>query len=373
MNGRMAPKISKRRVTLKDVAQETGVSMMSVSNVVNGRYGSMTKETRERIEQAIVQMGYRPHMAAQGLRSGRRFSLALLVIDRSPTYLAEPWMSDIVAGLTNHLIGRDYGLYIQGADAERVSTSSLLRHVTTDGLCVLLSGPPEGRRIILERIIATHQPVVLFQEVLPEPAHDVCVFRQDDRGGARALAQLVLRHAPRRMAMLTTSWSWPSLEQRELGIRDAIAALGSTATLDLIPCEDGNFGATVAALAAYSERCGVPDAILAGSDPMGVAAIRYLQGRGLRVPDDVEVTGFGAFDASRYSDPVLTSVRSPAYALGDLGAAALLERLETGRFRQAEVVLPVELVLGGSTRPERAQAAGKQGSAKRSSGVPSQR
>ena len=66
-------------------------------------------------------------------------------------------------------------------------------------------------------------------------------------------------------------------------------------------------------------------------------------------------------------------MRSPAYALGDLGAAALLERLETGRFRQAEVVLPVELVLGGSTRPEPAQAAGKQGSAKRSSGVPSQR
>jgi LacI family transcriptional regulator len=280
-------------------------------------------------------------------------------------------MSDIVAGITNHLIGRDYGLYIQGADAQSVSKSSLLRHVTTDGLCVLLSGPLQGRRSILKRIIATHQPVVLFQEVLPAAIPDVCVFRQDDRGGALALARLVLRPGPQRLAMLTTSWEWPSLTQRELGIRDAIAERGSPATLDLIACDDGNFRATVAALAAYIAEHGLPDAILAGSDPMGVAAIRHLQGRGLRVPEDVVVTGFGAFDASRYSDPVLTSVRSPAYELGAQGVAALLERLETGAFRTSEVVLPVEVVPGGSTLPESDQAAGKQGSAKLSSGAPS--
>lgn len=340
------------RATLRDVARAAGVSMMSVSNVVNGRFGAMTAETRARIETAIAALGYRPHIGARGLRRGQRFSLALLVVDRSPTYLAEPWMSDLVAGMTNHLIGRDYGLYVQGINPASLGRASLLENLATDGLCVLLSGPEDTRQAILERVLDTGQPVVLFQEVLARVPADLCVVRQDDRQAARRLAELVLRAKPRRLAILTTAWEWPSVRQRELGIRDAVAAAGGEgpAELAVIPCGDGGFADTADALADHARDHELPDAILAGSDTMGVAALRFLAARGFAVPEQVQVAGFGGFDLRRLVDPPLTTMRSPAYQLGEAGSAALLARLETGSFPAREIVLPVEPVAGLSTR-----------------------
>ena len=82
---------------------------------------------------------------------------------------------------------------------------------------------------------------------------------------------------------------------------------------------------------------------------MGIAAMKLMAVRKLKVPNDIVITGFNAFEFSQYTSPVLTTVRSPAYELGARGGVEILHRLKEGRFSQAEIVYPVELQKGGST------------------------
>lgn len=335
------------RATLREVASLARVSVMTVSNVINGKFGSMTPSTRARVERAITRLNYRPHAVARSLRADLRHAIGMIVVDRSPTYLADPWITQLVAGLSNYLSSRNYGLLLQGLAPEAFHDSILVRHLLTDGTCVLLSGPSRSRRRIIQRLRGLGQPVVLFQEVPAPRGTDICVLRQDDRRGGELLGRHLLSRGLRRFVMLSTRWEWPALRERERGVRAALAADGAAA-LDLVECEGESFEATTAGLAGYLDAHELPDAVITGNDQMGIAAVKLLRARGVRVPGRVAVTGFNAFDFRQYSDPVLTTVRSPAYELGALGGEVMLRRLAEGRFSRARIVLPIELEIGGS-------------------------
>ena len=88
---------------------------------------------------------------------------------------------------------------------------------------------------------------------------------------------------------------------------------------------------------------------MAVTDQIGIASLKLLKSRGFKVPSQVMVTGFNAFDFWQYSDPVLTTVRSPGYELGQAAGREMIQRLQTGAFSQKEIKLPVELVMGETT------------------------
>jgi LacI family transcriptional regulator len=103
------------------------------------------------------------------------------------------------------------------------------------------------------------------------------------------------------------------------------------------------------ALDGHAQRNEIPDAVMGANDQIGIAAMKWLRRKDLRVPDDVLVTGYNAFEFWNYSDPVLTTVHSPAYEMGARGGEAILERLKSGKFDRRDEVLPVSLQVGGST------------------------
>ena len=117
----------------------------------------------------------------------------------------------------------------------------------------------------------------------------------------------------------------------------------------VVKCGDGEIGDTQAALDRDTAEHGLPDAIIAGNDQMGIAAMKLMASRRLKVPRDVAITGFNAFEFWQYTSPVLTTVRSPAYEMGARGGAEILKRLMDGRFERSEIVYPVQLQPGGST------------------------
>ncbi len=121
------------------------------------------------------------------------------------------------------------------------------------------------------------------------------------------------------------------------------------ASLSVVTSGEG-FEDTQSALAAHLAVNPVPDVVMGGNDQMGIAAMRLLIDRGYRVPDDVMVTGFNAFEFRQYSSPLLTSVISPAYDIGSTAGSELLQRLTDGRFAKPDIVLPTTFVFGGSTR-----------------------
>jgi DNA-binding LacI/PurR family transcriptional regulator len=339
-----------RRTTIRDIARAVGVSPMTVSNVINDRPGAVGADTRARIEAEIERQGYRPQSAGRSLRRAERLSIGMLIVDDVPTYLADPFITQVVAGLSNHLSEHGYGLLLQGMGPAAVGRSPLIRDLRTDGICAMLSGSDRVRRTCLETLASLGEPLLLFQETLRPPAGaDLCRIRQDDRAGGRLLGEIVLAAGAERLLMLVPRLYWPAIGERIAGVRQAMRAAGGRAALRVVRCVDADFSEIQAALAADLDAAGEPEAILAGNDQIGIAALKLMRARGRRVPQDVLITGFNAFDFWQYTDPVLTTVRSPAYAIGARGGEEILRRLRLGAFAEREIVFPVTLQPGGST------------------------
>lgn len=357
------------QATLRDVARMAGTTPMTVSNVVNGRDGQVGPELRARVLEACAALGYRPNAGARLLRTRRHMAVGVVMVDPSPHYLSDPFTAAVLAGMTDVFRSGGYAILLEGADAAALDHAAVMRRIATDGLCLMLSGAPAMRRALFARVAALGQPVVLIQEDLPEGAEDACAVLQDDRGGAAMIARHLFAEPTRAAVMLVPALPWPAMEERERGVREVLAGLSDPPAFHLVACEGEGFEATQRALAAHVGRHGLPDAVIGGNDRMAIAALKWLTERGLSVPGDVRVTGFNAFDVWRYATPELTTVRAPAFELGEEAARAMIARIETGAFPARRRVLPVDFMphrssvrglapAGGPARPGRTASTG---------------
>jgi LacI family transcriptional regulator len=333
-----------RNVTLKEVAREAGVTPMTVSNVLNRRKGEVGEQTRKRVQAAIEKLGYRPHAAALQLRSQSTLALGMFILDDVPQFLNDPFTSQVVAGLSNIASERQYSLVLQGVRSDNLLDAPLLSRLQTDGVCAILSGTEEQRRLVTERLLSLNVPLVLLQEVAPVPG--VCCVRQDDAGGGRLVAEYLIQKGARDLMFLAPGESWPAISNRHDGIRAVCDAAGTR--LRVVRCGDETLRATQEALAAAIGTGPLPDAVVGGNDRMAMAAMAWLQERGLKVPDDIRVTGFNGFDASTFAVPRLVTVRSDAYELGRRAGQELLAKIGDGAFSADDIVLPVAFVPGES-------------------------
>ncbi len=318
-----------------------------MSNVVNGKFEMMAAETRAQIERLISEMNYRPYAAGRRLRLNRNNAIGLLVIDASPAFLADPFNTNIIAGLSNHLNRNGFSLIVNGVAPGRLADAVLLGKHDTDALCVIPSGSPRERAAALAALADARQPVLVVQDRPPRSLADAASIRQDDAAGGRLIAGRLLERGARRLVLLVPRQQWPAMAERQRGVAAAVAAAPGAA-LEVVRTAGEGIEDTQAALAAWVAANGLPDAVLGGNDQMGIAALLWLQARGHQVPAEVKVTGFNGFAFRRYASPTLTSIHSPALALGERAGALLLERVASGAFGMAEVVLPVELLAGDS-------------------------
>jgi LacI family transcriptional regulator len=337
----------KRHATLRDVAQAAGVSTMTVSNVLLGRTTRMSPQTKQRIEAEIARLDYRPNSTARGLRTAAWQSIGMLIVDDSPTFLTGRFMTNIVSGLSNHLNGQGHTLVLQGTAPAQIASALFVRDIRTDGICSAISGSDAARRATIEVLLQLRQPILLFQETLRFPGSDYCTVSIDNRGGGRMVAEAVVKAGARTLVMLVPQVDWPGIAERIAGVSEVAETAG--ARLRVVRSPNAGFDAVQRTVTAEIERHGVPDALLAANDQMGIAALKLLQRQGLEIPRDVLVTGFNGFEILQYTDPVLTSIRSPAYEMGVRCAQEMLHRLQTGRFSAPEIVLPVSFLPGGST------------------------
>jgi len=330
--------------TLHTVAAHAGVSIATVSKVVNGVRQGISEATLEKVQASVRLLGYRPNRAGRGLRTLRRSIVVRAIVDPSPTFLADPFTTQLVAGLSNHLSDRGFGLLLHGIKPGQVRESFLVKESVVDGLCLLLSGPVGQRQEKARMFADLGQPIVVFQETPIDGLADACFIGQDDAAGAEALADLVLKRQPKTALIVIPETVWPAIDIR---LRTLLKALAGVATT-VLRCDESDPDAIAGAIAAHIEGQGLPDVLLGGNDRIAAVALRQLRVRGVRVPEDVGVTGFNAFPSSDYAGLNLTTVRSAAYALGELGGQQMLERLQSGRFDAARHTLAVELVPGGT-------------------------
>jgi LacI family transcriptional regulator len=334
------------RATLREVAREAGVSVMTVSNVINRKFNLMSESTKQNVNDAIEKTNYRPHSRARSLRLAQDFSIGLIIVDPSPTFLADPFTTHVVAGLSNYTSERGYALQIQGIGNGELAETPLLKRHQTDALCVMVSGDPLTRDRLYRALQSAHQPLVVFQERVPNFLTDAISVRQDDRGGGAMLAKRLLARGARELVYLKEAHPWPALESRERGIDRVVREMGGR--LLSVTCETAGFADAQFAFAAHVNKRGLPDAVLAGNDQIAIAVLKWLAEHSIKVPQQIMVTGFNAFEFGLFATPSLTTIRSPAYKLGEIAAAHLIDRLSSSKFKQRNVMLAVSLQDGDS-------------------------
>ncbi|MEM1112944.1 MAG: LacI family DNA-binding transcriptional regulator [Pseudomonadota bacterium] len=338
----------KSRATIRSIAEATGYSVMTVSNVLNKKPG-VSEKTRKLILREIDKQRYVPTQAGRSLRAARQWSIGFIMVDPSELYLADYLNGQVAASLSRTLNDSDYTLSIRLCRPGELADTTIFRRLSVDGMIVVVGGQ-DARAAIAEPLMNLGVPVVAVQGPVPAGLDDAMSVRQDDRAGGMLLADhLAARGVASVLAVLTED-EWPSFESRLAGLKAGLKATRDGASVSVLRVSSEAADVARAEIHDWLSRHTPPAAVFGGNDALAYAAIRALGEQGLSVPDDVMVTGFNALDFASLFSPSLTTVRSRGRELGEMAATAMLERLQQGRFSRRSLTLPVSLQVGDSTR-----------------------
>ncbi|MFD7919235.1 LacI family DNA-binding transcriptional regulator [Streptomyces sp. NPDC059740] len=320
--------------TIKDVAERAGVSVATVSRVLNGI--SPVAETRARVLAAVEQLGYRPNSVARALRTARTGTLGLVIGD-----LTNPFFTELANAVEDAARTLGYTLVIGNAGE---STRQQDEYIGTlldrriDGLLVSSAGTGSP---MLREVVAAGTPLVLLDRAVPGVAAP-CV-RAD---GAAALGELAAHLAAlgrRRPAVIVAPAGTPTGDTRLRQFRRALTRHG-------LSLPDERVGATPdprhtggrQVMSALLDQPEPPDAVLATDNLMALGALDEIRARGLRVPEDVALVCYDDVPWFAHLDPPLTAISQPTAELGRAAVRVLLERIAGGD--PDSVVLPARLL-----------------------------
>ncbi|ALJ19677.1 LacI family DNA-binding transcriptional regulator [Microbacterium sp. No. 7] len=324
-----------------DVARIAGVSISTVSHVLNGTR-NVEPKTRSRVLAAIEQTGYRQDTLARAMRRSKTDSIGLVVSDAG-----EPAFAEMVHGVEHAAAERGLTLLLansaEDASRERRAVRTLLER-RVDGLilaCAADSAPP-----LLADLREEKAPVVLLDRLYRDVPFDQ--VGADNRDSMRALVRHLTEHGHRRFLVIAGDVRVPVLVERLDGffdgVRDARLAVDDQQILTGVDLADLRASAGAALGAA-----GGPTAVIACSTPLAVAGLRALEETGRRTPRDIAFATFDGFDNPDLFRPRLTTVRQPAFDMGVAAVRLLMERLETPDASPRTVRLHQDLQLREST------------------------
>lgn len=329
------------RATVQDVARTAGVSVGTVSRVLNGS-PAVSEASKEKVTAAIRQLNYRPLASARDLRRDRTMRILALAKNLNSPIINEVFRG---AGDAAALSGYVSLIAATSGDLEREQQLvDMLRNGSVDGL-VLFSPTMSDDDV---EALARQLSVVQVCEITDsEAAFGVSI---DDRQAAYDITRHLIDAGARRLAMLGYQAA-RSGRLREAGFRQAVADAGLSPDQMLFVEGDFDFHTGRRLARRLLESKQLPDAVFCGSDTVAAGCVREITDAGLRVPGDIAVAGFDDSIQAEMCVPELTTIRQPAYEMGRLAFESLLERMTVpGAHRRGRVFLPHQLVVRDSTR-----------------------
>jgi LacI family transcriptional regulator len=331
--------------TIYDVAEHAGVSIATVSRVLNG-YDYLRAETKERVMEAVQTLGFVPNGPARQLSNRAKKVIALAFVRPSPSALAIEeesllFTDAVVRGAELAAQRHGYSLLLAGLsenDSEHEVTSLTGK---ADGLIVLDRVLPERRVAPL----AKRSPLVLLAGT--GRSRSAMTVRVDNTSGMQALAEhLVVTHGYRRLAFMAGKVNSPDSAVRARAFVQAAASLG--ARCEPIEPWRADYSSSSAVRTIHDRlESGepLPQSIACANDQMAVGVMHALHLHGIHVPDDVTVAGFDDIPVARHLNPALTTVRQPSQQLGSVAAQTLIELIGGRDDPVTDTVLPTQLMV----------------------------
>ncbi len=338
--------------TIYDVAQRAGVSTATVSRAINS-LSSVRPSTRDKVMRAMEELEFVPNAVARGLASGKHWILGLV-------FMHAPFDGNVLAVEEASLLYTD--IVIRGAESQaaKMGYSLLLsgvREYDDSGLVHLLSltGTVDGM-IVLDRVLSEEDaadlgrriPLVLLAGTGSSDA--AMSIRVDNEQAMRSLVEhLVNVHQVTRVGFVSGLDDSPDSVARALTFKAAAEQLGATLLdVDNLKGDWTSGGGESAMRARMALEDPLPEVFACANDQTAVGVIFALKSAGIRVPEDIKVTGFDDITLTRYFNPPLTTIRQSGSRLGEVAVDVLLATLDGDEDVQRNVVLPTELIVRGS-------------------------
>lgn len=330
---------------IKEVARHAGVSLGTVSNVLN-RPDVVSPTTRRRVLDAIDKLGYVRNDSARQLRAGRSRTVAIVVLD-----VSNPFFTDVIHGAET-VVENAGGMLVvcnSGEDARREHRHlDMLEEQRVQG--VLITPVSDGRHDRLDAFVAHGIPVVLVDRGSGHPSR--CSVAVDDVAGGRLAAEHLVGRGHERILYVGGPLSLRQVADRRAGASAALAERAPHATLVTyetasLSVAAGRQAAEDIAALPVDER---PTAVFCGNDLLALGVLQGLTMHGIRVPEDIALVGYDDIDFAAAAAVPLSSVRQPRAQLGRTAAELLLEEaLEGGKHSHRHVVFQPELVVRASS------------------------
>jgi LacI family transcriptional regulator len=338
--------VAPHRTTIRQIAELAGVSIATVSRVLNRR-GDVSDETRDLVTRIIRENGYSANRSARGLSAGRTGLVGILVPLVYPAYF-----SAILAGAAEALSERDLQIVLSPTGHEHDREVSVLDrlHGLTDGALIIL---PEESSEELERLLDGGYRFVVLDPLTPLNERIASVSAAHTSGADQAMQHL-LELGHRRIAQITGPSGWLATEDRRRGYRAALAAAGILPDPALEIEAEPEIGPGRDAARHLLDLPESPTAIFAFNDNIAIGALQAARASGVRVPEDVSVVGFDDVEHAAIVTPALTTVRQPLAEMGRTAVSLLNRLLEGQRLEALHIELATRLVVRDSTAPPRA-------------------
>ncbi len=298
-------------------------------------------ETAAKIRKIAEAAGYRPSAVARGLVTRRTRAVGLVV-----TTMADPFAGEVACGIEQTANDHGYAVFLANSNASAEQERKVVQALAerrVDGIIVTSSRVGSDYLPMLAQL---NVPMVLVNDQYPgEFVHSVMIANED---GSRAATEHLIDLGHRRTAYVGDRSGYQTETERLEGYRQALRAAGIEFEAELAVQGDGRPEGAAEAMEALLKLAEPPTAVCCYNDMTALGAMRAIRARGLRVPEDVSVTGFDDLFFAEYLEPPLTTVRQPMRRMGEMAMENLL-KLMSGEDSVAQVKAEAELIVRGST------------------------
>jgi len=329
----------KTPVNIKRVAQEAGVSTMTISRVMNDP-SSVAPETRQRVQEAIHRLGYRPNAIARSLKSKRTHNLGLITVD-----FIDSFFTQVSAGAEAEARQHGYRIIISSTEHNLRNEYEYVR--------LLAEQRVDGILLVRDSILMENDPI----HSLPDPgvpiittgykSPDVSLSTVDidNVDGAYKATQFLLENGHRCIAMIAGPNGYKAAQDRSRGYQMALQEAGVSYDPDLIINGDSwRSHDGLGAMRLLLEKGKPFSAVFTQSDELAFGAIRAMRQAGLHIPQDVSVIGYDDIAVTEYYDPPLTTMRQAIREVGIQAARMLIQQIEDPEQPCGDIILKTELV-----------------------------
>lgn len=327
-------------VTIKDIARETGLSVATVSRVINDNY-PVSEASRKRVTDAMEKLHYRPNAIARSLRSNRSNLIALVVADLSNRFFMEA-----AKGLEEELGRHGYNLVIASSDGKPEKESKLLETLVerrVDGLCIA-SVNQDGDSI--NNIIAGGTPVVLIDRGIEHVRASQVRWNDDET--ARMLTNILIENGHRDIAMVNVTLSHMTGQNRLKGFESAMREAGIEIVKEFVSSSGFSSDDAYSFVKRVLSKKKKPTGFVCANNVMAEGTIRAMKELNLKIGCDVSIVSFGYLESNKYLEPQITCAELNSRMMGRKAGMILLDQIRSDGVESTQLILKSEFKPGKS-------------------------